>query len=102
MKNIYKVASTLLFLGVSSFSTNAQVNLPAVNLGDTSFMGGVAGPGFIFQEKLSSYDVKIFKGSNDQSAPGDNDARLNDAFSLYFSKENIWWILWCLNYIANG
>lgn len=51
-----------LLLSVASPSvSNAQVSLPPVNLGDTSFVDAVAGPGSIIQETVSVYKAPSFR-----------------------------------------
>lgn len=50
----------------------AQVQLPAVNLGDTNFEDGFAGPGFLLEEFPDVYIADTLKDSNGTSVPGSN------------------------------
>ncbi len=52
-----KLILSLLIVSVSSL---AQVNLPPVNLGATSFQDGRAGPGTLVQETFSVYSAEQF------------------------------------------
>lgn len=51
----------------------ANVTLPQVNLGGSSIQDGVAGPGFLFQETLSSYQSNEFLADQGQLILGDNE-----------------------------
>lgn len=55
-----------------------QVPLPPVDLGATSFLDGVGGPGFFFQEILSPFHASRFNGPGGEKLPGSNSA---DAFA---------------------
>lgn len=50
----------------------AQVQLPAVNLGDTNFEDGFAGPGFLLEEFPDVYIADTLKDSNGTTVPGSN------------------------------
>jgi hypothetical protein len=50
----------------------AQVQLPAVNLGDTNFEDGFAGPGFLLEEFPDVYSAETFKDNNGATVPGSN------------------------------
>lgn len=64
------VVALLLFL--ASLVSQAQVRLPPVNLGGTSFMDGVAGPGTLAQIRLSSFRSTSFRDASKHEVPGDN------------------------------
>jgi hypothetical protein len=49
-----------------------QVPLPPLNLGSTSFVDGVAGPGILLQQTLVPYHAGRFDGAQGQQLPGDN------------------------------
>jgi len=49
-----------------------QVSLPPVDLGATSFMDGVGGPGVFLQEILGPYHASKFTGAAGQTLPGSN------------------------------
>jgi hypothetical protein len=49
-----------------------QVTLPPVNLGGTSFLDGVAGPGLMLQERIQYYHANKFMDSKGDKLPGDN------------------------------
>ena len=50
----------------------AQVQLPAVNLGDTNFQDAFGGPGWLFQEFADSYVAGKLKDSHGKTVPGRN------------------------------
>jgi hypothetical protein len=54
-----------------------RVHQGFVNLGETSFMDGVAGPGKLFQVAGSSFTAERLKDSNNDSLPGDNHVDIN-------------------------
>jgi hypothetical protein len=65
----YAIASLLLACGLSASPAAAQVQLPPVNLGTTSFVDGIAGPGSLFQETFTYYSADQFRdGSGDRAS----------------------------------
>jgi hypothetical protein len=50
----------------------AQVQLPAVNLGDTNFEDAFGGPGWLLQEFPEAYASSELKDSNGKTVPGNN------------------------------
>jgi len=50
----------------------AQVQLPTVNLGDTNFEDGFAGPGFLLEEFPDVYSAATLKDSSGVRVPGSN------------------------------
>jgi hypothetical protein len=50
----------------------AQVQLPSVNLGDTNFEDGFAGPGLLLEEFPDVYTADTLKDSNGATVPGKN------------------------------
>jgi hypothetical protein len=65
--------AVLIYLVTLSAAVQSQVNLPPVNLGGSSFMDGVAGPGWLFQETVILYDATDFTDSEGSNIPGDNE-----------------------------
>jgi len=49
-----------------------KVTLPPVNLGGTSFLDGVAGPGLMFQDRIQYYHANKFMNSKGDQLPGNN------------------------------
>jgi hypothetical protein len=49
-----------------------EVVLPPVNLGGTSFLDGVAGPGFLLEETIEYYHANRFTDFRGGKIPGDN------------------------------
>lgn len=73
------MATVLAALLLSSLQIHAQqVPLPPVDLGATSFLDGVGGPGFFVQEILSPFHASRFTGGNGEKLPGNNSV---DAFA---------------------
>jgi hypothetical protein len=53
-------------------SMKAQVQLPTVNLGDTNFEDGFAGPGFLLEEFPDVYSADTLKDGKGATVPGSN------------------------------
>src|ERR1700726_795444 len=58
--------------GLATTPITAQVQLPSVNLGDTNFEDGFAGPGFLLEEFPDVYFAHTLKDSNGATVPGTN------------------------------
>lgn len=81
--------AVLVYLMTICAAVQSQVNLPPVNLGGSSFMDGVAGPGLLFQETISYYDANDFTDGEGGNIPGDNEVEAIVAltqFSLVTKK----------------
>lgn len=61
----------LCLLAVPCISS-AQVQLPAVNLGETNFEDAFGGPGWLLQEFPEAYASSALKDSNGKTVPGSN------------------------------
>ncbi|WP_260703584.1 SphA family protein [Edaphobacter flagellatus] len=57
---------------ISTTPLTAQVQLPSVNLGDTNFEDGFAGPGFLLEEFPDVYSASTLKDSKGITVPGTN------------------------------
>jgi hypothetical protein len=57
----------------ASGQARAQISLPAVNLGDTSFLDAAAGPGWLFEETVSVYEASSFRDDDGDRAPAPDD-----------------------------
>jgi hypothetical protein len=57
---------------VTTTLMTAQVQLPTVNLGDTNFEDGFAGPGFLLEEFPDVYAAGTLKDSKGATVPGSN------------------------------
>ena len=60
----------LILMPASSYAQ--KVTLPPVNLGGTSFLDGVAGPGLLLQERIQYYHATKFMNSKGDQLPGNN------------------------------
>jgi hypothetical protein len=70
-----KAAAVLLLwlLGLTPcIASVPHVNLPPVNLGQTNFLDGIGGPGFLLEEWLEYYAPPRFAGTGGRSLPGAN------------------------------
>jgi hypothetical protein len=78
----------LFSIGVTA---QAQVNLPPLNLGSTSYMDGVAGPGTLTQIRLSNYRSNSFRDASGDEVPGDNSIQVTTALGqiAHISKTRI-------------
>jgi len=63
---------TLALVLMPAFLHAQKVSLPPVNLGGTSFLDGVAGPGLMLQERIQYYHANKFMDSNGNQLPGNN------------------------------
>lgn len=64
--------SAVFMCGVTAAPLTAQVQLPAVNLGDTNFEDGFAGAGFLLEEFPDVYTAGTLKDNNGATVPGSN------------------------------
>jgi hypothetical protein len=69
----------------------AQVSLPTVNLGDTNFEDGIAGPGFFVEEFPGYYTASEMKDANGNTVPGQNrvTAISTTTHIAYLSKKHV-------------
>ncbi|MDK2846439.1 MAG: hypothetical protein PWR18_1041 [Synergistales bacterium] len=76
MRPVKKAVVISLVLGVIStfcLPASAQdVQLPPVNLGQSGFLDGVAGPGWLFETTLELFSSSEFTGPSGDAVPGDN------------------------------
>ena len=63
---------TAVMGSVAATPMKAQVQLPAVNLGDTNFEDGFAAPGLLLEEFPDVYSADILKDSKGATVPGTN------------------------------
>jgi hypothetical protein len=63
------IATLLMACALSASPAAAQVQLPPVNLGTTSFVDGIAGPGWLFQETFTYYSADRFRDGDGDRAP---------------------------------
>jgi hypothetical protein len=61
-----------LFAAAAAYPSFAQVQLPTVNLGDTSFEDGFARPGWLLEEFPEGYTAGEMKDSNGKTVRGSN------------------------------
>jgi len=63
---------TVGVLAIAGTSVAADVPLPPVNLGETSFEDGIAFPGLLVEETFIYYHANSFTDSNGRDIPGSN------------------------------
>jgi len=87
---------TVLVGGIATAPMRAQVQLPGVNLGDTNFEDGFAGPGFLLEEFPDVYVSGSLKDSNGATVPGSNTTTtiLTTSHLVYVSNKRLFgaWI----------
>jgi hypothetical protein len=81
---------------IAASPMRAQVQLPGVNLGDTNFEDGFAGPGFLLEEFPDVYISGTLKDSNGATVPGSNTTTtiLTTSHFVYVSNKRLFgaWI----------
>ncbi len=72
-------------------ASGQHVSLPPVNLGDTNFLDGVAGPGLLVEETFEYYHGYRFTGRRGQKLSGDNyvDSLLSSTHVAYLTEFKI-------------
>ncbi|MGB1800451.1 MAG: SphA family protein [Gammaproteobacteria bacterium] len=91
-RNLKKIIFMITILGSASNIQAADVvQLPAVNLGDTSFVDGIAGPGTLVKVLGNHFSANRFTDVNGNSLPGDNKLEANALLGqyAYISKTKI-------------
>lgn len=88
---VSSMSLALLLCLVSATSVQANVPLPAVNLGESGFEDGIAGPGLLFQETFSYYKSENFKDEVGNNLPGNNSVTTQVLLShiAYFSEQKV-------------
>lgn len=88
------VSVTLMLCAV--VASAADVSLPAVNLGDTSFVDGVAYPGWFVEETLGYYHADRFKDPQGNRVAGSNKLTAVSATThiVYLSKYRLMGGFW--------
>ena len=78
----------LVTLACSRIVLAGPVNLPPVNLGDTSFNDGIANPGWLLEETFDFYQANHFNGPDGGRVPGQNKLTTASAVThlAYISK----------------
>lgn len=81
---------TLLWL--LSFRVFAQIALPPVNLGSTSFVDGMGGPGTLVEQSIISYSSNTITDNQGKSINQSSDIEIFSAVTLiaHITKEKIW------------
>jgi len=74
----------------------AQVSLPPINLGDTSFLDGVAGPGGLIEETLSVGSARSFRDGRGRKAAAPRDLTVVSALThiAYLSHLKVFGAYW--------
>jgi hypothetical protein len=70
-----KMNALIIFIAftlIPCLAPGQEVALPSVNLGDSNFMDGVAGPGLLLEETIAYYHANRFTDFKGEKIPGDN------------------------------
>jgi hypothetical protein len=62
----------IVFAFLPCFVLGQEVALPPVNLGETNFLDGIAGPGLLFEQTIEYYRANRFTDSKGNKIPGNN------------------------------
>ena len=71
----FKMIALIIFIAftlIPCVALGQEVALPSVNLGDSNFMDGVAGPGLLLEETIAYYHAGRFTDFKGEKVPGDN------------------------------
>ncbi len=71
-RKVIAAIAGVVFLFFAGHVAAADIPLPPVNLGDTSFQDGVAFPGWLVEESLGYYHAGLFKDHLGDNIPGTN------------------------------
>lgn len=71
-RGLLGIAVVAALLAVAAASAAADLPLPPVNLGETSFQDGIAFPGWLVEQTFIYYDANSFTDSNGKDIPGSN------------------------------
>lgn len=76
---------------ITGTSHAQQVSLPAINLGETSFLDGVARPGWLLQETVNYYTADSFKdaGGDEVAAPQELDVLASITQIAFLSEHKV-------------
>jgi hypothetical protein len=72
LRAVFCAAVVAALLALTDLSAAADVPLPPVNLGETSFQDGIAFPGWLVEETFVYYDANGFTDSKGKDIPGSN------------------------------
>ncbi len=61
----------------------ADIRLPPVNLGDTSFEDGIAFPGWLVEETIGYYHAGQFNDHQGEKIPGSNKLTIRERYYAY-------------------
>jgi hypothetical protein len=71
----FKMIALVIFIAftlIPCVALGQEVTLPPVNLGDSNFLDGVAGPGLLLEETIEYYHANRFTDFKGEKIPGDN------------------------------
>jgi hypothetical protein len=72
LRAVFCAAVVAALLAFTDLSAAADIPLPPVNLGETSFQDGIAFPGWLVEETFVYYDANTFTDSKGKDIPGSN------------------------------
>jgi hypothetical protein len=69
---MFTLVTLIAFTFIPCLVLGQEVALPPVNLGQSNFMDGIAGPGLLFEETIEYYRANRFTDSKGNKIPGNN------------------------------
>ena len=69
---MFTVFALITFVFIPCLVLGQEVALPPVNLGESNFLDGIAGPGLLFEQTIEYYRANRFTDSKGNKIPGSN------------------------------
>ncbi len=69
---MFTLVTLIAFILIPCIASGQEVTLPPVNLGQSNFLDGIAGPGLLCEETIEYYRASRFTDSKGNKIPGNN------------------------------
>lgn len=72
LHKMFTLVTLVAFILIPCATSGQEVALPPVNLGESNFLDGIAGPGLLFEQTIEYYRANRFTDSKGNKIPGNN------------------------------
>ena len=72
LHKMFTLVTLVAFIFIPCATSGQEVALPPVNLGESNFLDGIAGPGLLFEQTIEYYRANRFTDSKGNKIPGNN------------------------------